>query len=153
MKVNLVKLNFDDDSTYKYKPMSFCCDKLKDNPIIQLTEAMYYKDSDYDDIPRMCFVHHEEWTEWEEDMERDTYYQIDHCPFCGEKFEYELVAEEDVDEECQRLERERDILWRGAQTTDSKSQAEHLYGEVRELDKKINYLHEIGEYKEGYLDE
>lgn len=72
MKIELVKLNLSDDSVYKYKPMSFCCDKLKDNPIIQLTDAMYYKDSDYDDISRMCLVHHEEWTEWGEDMESDT---------------------------------------------------------------------------------
>lgn len=155
MKIELVKLDFDDESVYKYKPMSFCCNKLKDNLIIQLTDGMYCEDKnlDYDDMPRMCIVLHEVWNEWGEDMESDTYYPIKFCPFCGEKIEYELVAEEDIDNEYQRLSRERDILFKGAQVTDSKSREKDLREKVHELDKKIQYLYEVGEYKEGYLDD
>lgn len=153
MKIELVKLNLSDDSVYKYKHMSFCCDKLKDNSIIQLTEAMYYKDSDYDDIPRMCLVNHEELTEWGEEMQATTYYPIKYCPFCGESIDIEVVAEEDVTEKYKSWKREYDILVKGARVTDSKAKEQHLRKKIQELDDKIRHLYEIGEYRQGYLDD
>lgn len=83
-----------------------------------------------------------------EDFEENRYYPLNFCPFCGEKIETEIVREEDVTAECERLERERQILWKGSQVTDSKSKETDLRRKVQELDDKIAYYNELREYEE-----
>lgn len=148
MKVELVKLIFDENRSYKYKPMSFCCDKLKDNPIIELIDAYQYEDDTSDDIPKMCLDYHYEWSDWGEDMEDDRYYPLKFCPFCGEKIDIEVVGEEDHTERYKKLESERKDFWSEVMATDSKSQEECLRRKVKELDRKIDYYYDLREYIE-----
>lgn len=153
MRLELIKQNFDGDTGYKYKHINFCCDKFKDKPFIELTDESYYDDGDSDRKPRMCLVYNYEWTEWGEVMQATTYYPIKYCPFCGESIDIEVVAEEDVTEKYKSWKREYDILVKGARVTDSKVKEQHLRKKIQELDDKIEYLYEIGEYRQGYLDD
>ena len=45
MKVELVKQNFNvlgyPDCGFKYKPFEYCCEKLEDNPLIDLVQDEY----------------------------------------------------------------------------------------------------------------
>ena len=148
MKVEIIKQNLGDECSYKYKPMSFCCHELARSPVIELVAGEYDVTKNYILEPRFCIADYDEWTEWEEDFKQDNYYPIKFCPFCGEKIETEIIREEDVSDEYARLERERDILCKGARVTDSKSKEEDLRKKVREMDEKIAYYNEFREYKE-----
>ena len=148
MKVEIIKQNLGDEVSYKYKPMSFCCEKLARNLVIELVAGEYDDAENYISEPRFCIADYEEWTEGGEDFKQDNYYPINFCPFCGEKIETEIIREEDVSDEYARLERERDILCKGARVTDSKSKEEDLRKKVRELEDKLNYYNELRKYKE-----
>lgn len=148
MKVEIIKQNLDDECSYKYKPMSFCCEKLARNPVIELVADRYDVTENYISEPQFCIANYEEWTEWEEEFHRDDYYPIKFCPFCGEKIETEIIREEDVSDEYARLERERDILCKCACVTDSKSKEENLRRKVRELENKLDYYNELRKYNE-----
>lgn len=148
MKVEIIKQNLGDEVSYKYKPMSFCCDELARSPVIELVAGEYDVTINYILEPRFCIVDYEEWTEWEGEFHRDDYYPIKFCPFCGEKIETEIIREEDVSDKYARLERERDILCKGARVTDSKSKEENLRRKVRELENKLDYYNELRKYNE-----
>ena len=148
MKVEIIKQNLGDEVSYKYKPMSFCCEKLARNPVIELVVGEYDATENYISEPRFCIADYEEWTEWEEEFRRDDYYPINFCPFCGEKIETEIIREEDISDKYARLERERDILCKGARVTDSKSKEEDLRRKVRELENKLDYYNELRKYNE-----
>lgn len=36
MKIELIRQKFNGTKGYKYKPFSWCCDKIKDNPVSYL---------------------------------------------------------------------------------------------------------------------
>lgn len=148
MKVEIIKQNLGDECSYKYKPMSFCCHELARSPVIELVAGEYDVTKNYILEPRFCIADYDEWTEWEEDFKQDNYYPIKFCPFCGEKIETEIIREEDVSDEYARLERERDILCKGARVTDSKSKEEDLRRKVRELDNKLDYYNQLRKYNE-----
>ena len=148
MNVEIIKQNLGDEVSYKYKPMSFCCHELARNPVIELVAGEYDVTENYISEPQFCIADYDEWTEWEEDFKQDNYYPIKYCPFCGEKIETEIIREEDVSDEYARLERERDILCKGARVTDSKSKEEDLRKKVRELEDKLNYYNELRKYNE-----
>lgn len=93
MKVEIIKQNLGDECSYKYKPMSFCCEKLARNPVIELVADRYDVTKNYISEPQFCIANYEEWTEWEEEFHRDDYYPIKFCPFCGEKIETEIIRE------------------------------------------------------------
>lgn len=114
MKVEIIKQNLGDEVSYKYKPMSFCCHELARNPLIELVAGEYDVTENYISEPQFCIADYDEWTEWEEDFKQDNYYPIKFCPFCGEKIETEIIREEDVSDGYAQLERERDILCKGA---------------------------------------
>lgn len=148
MKVEIIKQNLGDEVSYKYKPMSFCCEKLEKNPLINLIADEYDNDVNYIFEPQFCITDHDTWTEWGEDFEEDNYYPIKFCPFCGEKIEIEIVKEEDVTDEYERISRERDILLKGALVTDSKLKEADLRKKVQEMDEKIAYYNELRKYNE-----
>ena len=118
MKVEIIKQNLGDEVSYKYKPMSFCCDELARSPVIELVAGEYDATENYISEPQFCIADYDEWTEWEEDFKQDNYYQIKFCPFCGEKIEIEIIKEED------------------------------LRRKVRELENKLDYYNELRKYNE-----
>lgn len=150
MKIEIVKQNFGEECSYKYKPMSFCCEKLEKNPVIELVDNFHDDSINYWEDPHLCITQHEVWEEWGEEFENYKYFPLTYCPFCGEKIKTEIVKEEDVSDEYDRIRRERDILWKGSQVTDSKSKEMNLRKKVQELDEKIAYYNDLREYKEKF---
>ena len=150
MNIELIELTFDDYNGYKYKPFEWCCKKLKDNILINLVNE--YTNDEWLDryenvIPSIAIKHTELVRDWEDEWEEDTYYKIDYCPFCGKPIKISIVATEDVTEPYLKLQKERNEVWRKYRKTDSKRKSEELSKTVHELDRKINYFHNLEEYK------
>lgn len=150
MNIELIELTFDDYNGYKYKPFEWCCEKLKDNPLIELTNEFTTDDyyiNDNELIPSITIKHTELVRDWEDEWEEDTYYKINCCPFCGEVINITVISKEDVTEPYLKLSKERSDIWRKYCRTDSKRKSEKLRKDVYELDRKIDYFHDLLEYK------
>ena len=149
MKIELIRQKFNDARGYKFKPFVWCCDKIKDNPCIVFSDEVY-TDNDIDDkcsFPAFALWHSEVVKDWEDEYEQDTYYKINHCPFCGEPIEISIVGEEDVDDYYKSLSKQREELWKKYNKTDSKKEAQKLRIQVQELDNQINWLYQLAEYE------
>lgn len=153
MKIELIKLKFNDTCSYKYKPFTHCCNEIQnDKAIIFTGEDINDIGGEYDDdgisIPQFCTSYTEIITSYEDEWEQTDNYPIQFCPHCGEKIEIEVVDEIDISEKYNELTKQRKELWKKCQRTDSKKKANKLRQEVAELDNKINGLYELEEYKE-----
>lgn len=149
MKIELIKQKFNSTRGYKYKPFSWCCDKIQENPCIVFSDEIY-TDDDIDNectFPSFALWYSEVIKDWDDEYEEDTYYKINYCPFCGEPIEISVVGEEDIDECYKVLSKQRDELWKKYKRTDSKKKSEELRKQVRELDDKINWFYHLAEYK------
>ena len=149
MKIELIRQKFNGSRGYKYKPFSWCCDQIKDNPCIVFSDEVYM-DDDIDDectFPAFALRHSEVVKDWEDEYEQDTYYKINHCPFCGELIEISVVGEEVVDDYYKSLSKYREELWKKCNKTDSKKEAQKLYDKVHKLDNKIDWLYQLAEYE------
>lgn len=61
MKIELIRQRFNETRGYKYKPFSWCCDKIQDNPCIVFSDEVY-TDDDLDDectFPAFALCHGE----------------------------------------------------------------------------------------------
>ena len=71
MKIELIKLKFNDAHSYKYKPFTHCCDEIQnDKAIIFTDEDLIYSDDCRDDeryIPRFCTSYTEVITSYEDE--------------------------------------------------------------------------------------
>ena len=149
MKIELIRQNIGDNHSrgYKYKPLKYCCKKLKDNEVINLVDE--YTDDDYGELVPSVAVHRTEIVrDWEDEWEEDYYYRIDYCPFCGEEIKIAIVKEEDVSEIYSKLDKERKEVWRKYCKTDSKRKSEELNKIVRNLDDAIDWFYNLNEYEE-----
>ena len=147
MKIELIKYTFDNGNIgYKCKPMRYCCDKLKDNPIIDLVDEYTIGDHTEDLFPSVSIWQGEDYTEWGEDCHTDNYYKINYCPFCGEPIEISVVKEMDLSELYSKLENQRKELWNKYKRTDSIKKQTELHNCVRELDSKINWFYQLCEW-------
>lgn len=165
MKVEIIKINFDNETSYKYKPFKHCCNKLKDNPYIDLqheyignTSCGSCEKDNCDDCSEcdddgykidMMFryddTHPDPWEDY--DTTNTYFYPIDFCPFCGEQIEIDIIGEEDWTEEYLALTKQRNELNEKRRKTDSKKKEAQLSDEICELDKKIEEFYHLGEYK------
>ena len=154
MKIELIKLKFNDAHSYKYKPFKHCCDEIKNDKAIVFTgEDLVYSDDCCGDeryIPRFCTSYTEVITSYEDEWEQTDNYPIQFCPHCGEKIEIEVVDEIDVSEKYNELSKQRKELWKKYQKTDSKKKAHELREQVRKLDDQINDLYKLGEWNGEY---
>lgn len=91
--------------------------------------------------------HSEIIKDWEDKYEQDTYYKINHCPFCGEQIEISVVGEENVDDYYKTLSKQREELWKKYRKTDSKKKAQELYDQVHMIDNQIDWLYQLLEYE------
>lgn len=146
MKIELVKQKFDGYQAYKFMPIQFCCEDMKENPLIDLFHEQAHNCHN-DDTPYVMMCKSEVIAEWGEEWEKETYYKIDYCPFCGEPIEVYVLWEEDVSDTYFNLCKQRDETWREYNSTDSKSLSSELYKKVHELDKQMNWYYELAEYK------
>ena len=50
MKIELIRLKFDDTHSYKYKPFKYCCDEIQNDKAIVFTgEDLIHSDDCWDD--------------------------------------------------------------------------------------------------------
>lgn len=150
MKIELIRQKFNDTRSYKFKPFSWCCDKIKENPCISFSDSVEIDSNNLDNylddectFPAFALCHTE--SDYD-DIEWDTYYRINHCPFCGEKIDISVTGEEDVDDYYKILCKQREELWKKYNKTDSKKKAQELYDKVHELDNQIDWLYQLSEY-------
>lgn len=148
MKIELIKLKFNDTCSYKYKykPFKYCCETIQDNKNIVFTD----EDLVWDEIPRFCTSYTEIINSWGDEFENTCNYPIQFCPHCGEKIEIEVVDEIDVSEKYKELSKQRDELWKKCQKTDSKKETSKLSKQVSDLDVKINEFFELSEWEGEY---
>lgn len=145
MKINLVKIKFNDGESYKYKPFTYCCDKLKNNENFLLANDDLENDEDYEEngfsyIPKFCISLPSDEI-FEEDYNRNSV--INYCPYCGEKIEIKLTGEIDYSQKYKELSRKRDILSRKChRNTRSRKEPWEEYNLVV---SKIDDLYEISE--------
>ena len=155
MKIELIKLKFNDTCIYKYKPFTYCCDRIQNNKAIVFTdEDINDIDGEYEDdgvsVPQFCTSYTEIITSYEDEWEQTDNYPIRLCPHCGEKIEISVVDEIDVSGEYEELTKQREKLWEKCRKTDSKKEEFELMKQVRKLDDQINDFYELGEWKGEY---
>ena len=154
MKIELIKLKFNDTHSYKYKPFTHCCDEIQNDKAIVFTgEDLVHLDTYWEDeiyIPRFCTSYTEVITSYEDEWEHTDNYPIRFCPHCGEKIEISVVNEIDVSDKYEELTKQRDELWKKCQTTDSKKEEHELRKQVKKLDDQINDFYELCEWKGDY---
>lgn len=154
MKIELIKLKFNDTCAYKYKPFAHCCDEIQnDKAIIFTGEDLAYSDDCWNDeryIPQFCTSHTEVITSYEDEWEQADNYPIQFCPHCGEKIEISVVDEIDVSDKYNELSKQRNELWKKCRRTDSKKKEYELREQVGKLDKQINGFYWLDEWKGEY---
>lgn len=149
MKIELIKQIFNNCKGYKFKPVEWCCDELKENPYINLSDEEVYEE---DDIPQMTICESETINDWGDTWVQDYYYPIRYCPFCGKPIQISIVKTEDVSDVYTTLTIQRDKTWEKCQETDSKTEERRLRNRVQELDNKIDWLYSLNEYRENKND-
>lgn len=155
MKIKLIKLKFNDTHSYKYKPFTYCCNKIQNDKAIVFTgEDINDIGGEYKDegisIPHFCTSHTEVITSYEDEWEQTDNYPIRFCPHCGEKIGISVVDEIDMSDKYEELTKQRDELWKRCQRTDSKKEDYELRKQVRKLDYQIDDFYELGEWKGEY---
>jgi hypothetical protein len=139
MEVRVEKWIVDDCVSYKILDIDKCCDRLINSKNINLNNEfdendIYAIDDRYSiKITRSEFI--------DEDF-GDTYFYetINYCPWCGSRIDIEIINTIDKTEEYKQLKTERDILWKKVCKTDSRKKESEIREQIRELDKKMNYM-------------
>ena len=102
MKIELIKLKFNDTYSYKYKPFQYCCDEIQNDKAIVFTGedlvcndifGLVVRDSDYTIIPQFCNSYTEIFNSCGDEYEQTDNYPIQFCPHCGEKIEISVADE------------------------------------------------------------
>lgn len=155
MKIDLIKLKFNDTYSYKYKPFTYCCDEIQnDKAIIFTGEDINDIGGEHEDdgnfIPQFCTSYTEVITSYEDEWGQTDNYPIQFCPHCGEKIEILVVDEIDVSDKYNELSKQRENLWKRCQRTDSKKKEAELREQVRKLDNQINSFYWLDEWKGEY---
>ena len=157
MNINLVKIKYDNTYCYKYKPLKFCCEDLKnaynsdvygDYPDIILThdniwssESIAYK------LPVLCFSQNI-ISFYDDDYIDIRNYPINYCPYCGKKLNYFIELEgEDYIELYKKLIKAMDDLQEQAKTTNSDKEYKEIVDKKELIHNKINIFEDIDDYE------
>lgn len=149
MKIELIKLRFNQTFSYKYKSFTYCCNALKNNPCILFTDEDVMSDPSYsisdqdNSLPRFCMTRTLSFRDWEDEWKETENIPIRFCPHCGEEIQIHVSEEQDLSRKYQELSKERAKLWKQCQKTDSKKKEAQLQDQVHELDRKINQYLEL----------
>lgn len=117
MKIELIKLRFNQTFSYKYKSFTYCCNALKNNPCILFTDEDVMSDPSYsisdqdNSLPRFCMTRTLFFRDWEDECEETENIPIRFCPHCGEEIQIHVSEEQDLSEKYQELSKERAELW------------------------------------------
>lgn len=153
MKIELIKLKFNDTYSYKYKHFDYCCKDIQDNKSIVFTDDDLYSYRDCKDdngtvIPQLCTSYIETFTSWKDEFEQVINYPIKLCPHCGEKIQIFIGNEIDMSNKYDELSKQRDKLWKKYQKVDSKKKEAELLRQREILDYQINNFYVLNEYDE-----
>lgn len=155
MKIELIKMKVEDEYfSYKYKPLQYCCDELKNNRGIIFTDEDFvdnkeeYRDEDGNIIPQLCVTVSEVIGSYDNGWEEIYSYPIRFCPHCGEKINIEVVEQIDVIEKVKNLNKTIKELQDIRRKTDSKKEELLATDEIYKLNDKIDYFYEVREYEE-----
>lgn len=147
MLIELVEIQWKDDdgmectNLFHYKPLEYCCETLKDNPVIVFSET----DTE---LPQFCIVQQEVIYSYEDEFNNDIYYPIQFCPFCGQKIDVKVVETKDVSIQYQTMVKERKKMRYLYTKTDSIKKADMISEKLRVLNQKLNYFYAMVEYSE-----
>lgn len=154
MKIELIKLKFNDTCSYKYKPFTYCCDEIQNDKAIVFTgEDINNIGGKYEgdgiSIPQFCTSYTETVGSWGDEWEQTDNYPIQFCPHCGKRIEISVVEEINVSDKYNELTKQREELWKKCQRTDSKKKESELREQVSKLDKQIDSFYWLDEWKEN----
>ena len=155
MNIDVIRIHYqdnygDDNYSYKYIPFEYCCDELKDSEYIKFNDECNYNDpNEYLDkegnvVPGFSITF-EEPVVWEGYTE-PVYHRINYCPFCGQKININVAREEDRTGQYATMKHLREVKNELSLKTDSKSEYDKLFSEMREIDQEINEFMDFGEY-------
>ena len=152
MKIELIKLKFNNTHSYKYQPFQYCCEEIQNNECIEftnenLTNLNVDHDEEYGFIPQLCTSHTEIIRLYEDEWAQTDNYPIRFCPHCGEKIEISVVGEIDVSDKYEELTKQRYELWEKCCRTDSKKEECSLTEQAEKLDKQIHNFYCLDEWK------
>ena len=110
MKIELIKLRFNQTFSYKYKSFTYCCNALKNNPCILFTDEDVMSDPSYsisdqdNSLPRFCMTRTLSFRDWEDEWEETENIPIRFCPHCGEEIQIHVSEEQDLSGNTPTLE-------------------------------------------------
>ena len=111
MKINQVKIKFDDTTSIKYLPFEYCCGKAEEHLSLYKEEEWYEIYEYYDSSLKMGIKYEETRTSWGDEWTDVIFIPFDYCQFCGEKIEYKVIKEVDKTEEYNELTQQRKEKW------------------------------------------
>ena len=173
MNIELVKVINGKEDVYKYLPLKYCCEKMRLNPMLKLT------DHRNDDSKVFCFECEEgRWNPFlpveacktcgcygedepidlphmvmfrsvydEDDFPEDESISIKYCPHCGEKIDMSVVGKIDVTDLVKELEEKYIAAKEKYDQCDSIKRRNILYEEMQKAENEYDELFEFGEFK------
>lgn len=166
MKIKAVKQILAKDIIYIISELTYCCDKLKNNPIIypayENVEQVFCKEckapdneknhsnncrlsEETDEDEKQFAMVMEQKREYRDPWEYDSiidyiFYPIGYCPHCGEKIEIEIIGEKNLTEEYLKLTNLKNELMKKIKRTDSKKRCHELEEEIRAVNKQTDNM-------------
>lgn len=151
MKIKYIKVNFNDSYQYKYKHYDGCCNDMKEHENLFFLSGNYesFNSEEYGlEIPKMCLYEKEVFDSWGDEIENEYFYPINMCPFCEEKYEYEVIKEVDYSDIYNKVKNKREEYWNKFNKCDSIKNKDKLIKIVRKCDDFLNNMYQIGDFKE-----
>lgn len=153
MKIELIKLKFNDTHSYKYKPFKYCCNEIKNNKAITFTnEDVNDIGGEYEDdgitIPQFCISYTRVVTYSEDKWEQTDNYPIQFCPHCGKSIEINIASEINASEKYNELSKLHDELWERLKRTDSRKEESELREKIKKIDNQIDGFDMLNEWNE-----
>lgn len=99
MKIELIKLKFNDTYSYKYKPFQYCCDEIQNDKAIVFTGedlvcndifGLVVRDSDYTIIPQFCNSYTEIFNSCGDEYEQTDNYPIQFVLTVAKRLRFQL---------------------------------------------------------------
>lgn len=147
MKIDLVKIKLSQCDKYKYKPIKWCCDEIKNNPMTLFTkdDLVRIEGWDYQKHPQMC-LNFDYVVDYEDNYEITKNYPIKYCPWCGEKIDINVVDELDMISRERKIFNELEKLHEKRNKSDSISERTRLSKKEELLRDEIDKMYELDEW-------
>lgn len=173
MLISLIKCINGNETRYKYLPLEYCCDKMRLNPMLDLSDE-HRNDSgvfcfeceegrwnpflpveacktcgcksvdESCDLPRMKMIR----SVYDyDDFPNDESVSITYCPHCGKKIDISVVGEINITNRAKAIYHQLDELQKEYNLCDSISKRNLLHSKISELSKLYDELFELGEFK------